>query len=91
MATMTIQQRREREVLIAKYLEDGLSLSQIARELGVSQQSVHKFLTVRGWRTAEMQVRSGINGTGARSSAETAKKKAARKAMKPDAVDRSGV
>jgi hypothetical protein len=36
-------------------IDAGKSLSEMARELGITVQSVHKFITLRGWKTAYMQ------------------------------------
>ena len=51
---MTALKRLEREKRIKEMIEEGMSVSQMARELGISQQSVWKFLKVRGWKTKYM-------------------------------------
>ena len=46
----TYQQVKEREVKVLQMIEDGLLVAEMARELGITPQSVHKFLKVRGWK-----------------------------------------
>ena len=57
MATMTVKERKDREVKVKELLAEGMSLGEMSRALGVSQQSVHKFLLLRGWQTPEMAAR----------------------------------
>ena len=85
MATFTHRQREERQERVQKMIEDGMSLSEMARELEISQQAVHDFLKVRGWKTKAMKQREPDPEVEARKAA----RKAARQKIK-SAVDRSG-
>ena len=82
------RQRMKREASVKEWLEQGMSINQIAGELGVSQQSVHNFLRRRGWKTKEALRRSGgeVRVEEDRAAAE---RRARRAAMK-ETVDRSG-
>lgn len=55
--SLTAQQRQKREEQIKDMLKRELSLSEMSRELGVTSQSIHKFLVRRGWETKEMKDR----------------------------------
>jgi lambda repressor-like predicted transcriptional regulator len=85
LGALTYQEKLDREVDIKKLLDKGMSLSQMSRELGISQQSVHKFLNVRGWGTVEMKKRKAIAAR--ELEPERIARKAARKKMKTE-VDR---
>jgi transposase len=50
--SLTYHQIKEREEIVEKMIADGKSISQMAKEVGITQQSMHKFLKVRGWKTA---------------------------------------
>ena len=43
--------RLAREERIQEMIEQGFSLNDMARELDISAQSVHRFMTSRGWKT----------------------------------------
>lgn len=88
MSTMTDRQKKQREVQVREMLDRGLTLSQMARELGITSQSVHKFLTVRGWQTEAMKEKAGGAMT-VQQDQDKLERIARRKAMK-ETVDRSG-
>lgn len=48
------QERANRERVILDMLNRGMSQNEMARDLGVTPQSIHKFLKTRGWKTAAM-------------------------------------
>lgn len=52
MNTHTLRKRMDRENRVRDYLTKGWSSHTIARELGQSQQSLHRYLQRRGWKTA---------------------------------------
>lgn len=47
-------EREAREHLVRGMIDAGKSQNEIARHLGVTPQSVHKFLKTRGWKTIAM-------------------------------------
>lgn len=57
MSTLTLEQRHDREEQIKAMLVKGMSHGQIAVEIGISPQSVQKFLSRRGWKTKFTQDR----------------------------------
>lgn len=82
MATLTNEERAKREAVIKELLSEGKSTGEIGRALGVSQQSVHKFITLRGWKTACMP--------GSPQDIERQARIEKRRAMPPSGIDRSG-
>ena len=79
---LTYQEIKKREEQVQKLLDEGKSISQMAVIIGITQQSMHKFLTVRGWQTAYMKSKGKKKKKGA-----TEEQKAARRALKK-VVDR---
>ena len=51
MPAMTYQAKRKHEEEVRRLISEGFSQSQIARELGITAQSVQKFLKLRGLET----------------------------------------
>ena len=87
MATMTAQQKLEREKIVRELIDEGLSINEIAERVGVRQQSMQKFLKARGWKTRNMLERD--EAMTVQNSPEKQARREKRKAMK-ETVDRSG-
>jgi len=51
MPALTNHQRKKRERDINRMIKEGMSQTQIARELGIAPQSVQKFLKLRNLET----------------------------------------
>lgn len=88
MQRMTAQERLKREAQVKQMVEDGLSINEIAKEVGVTGQSIQKFLKVRGWKTRTIREREGLASAPEEDPAK-AERRARRAAMK-QTVDRSG-
>ena len=81
----------KREEQVSRMISEGKTVNQMARELGLTGQSVWKFLKVRGWMTKAMEEKAGTNGPKDKSAEDIAKAKArieARKKMPSSYVDR---
>jgi uncharacterized protein YjcR len=80
---------KEREEQVQKMIADGMIMADMARELGITPQSVHKFLRTRGWD--KDVVKGGNSNRRKQAEADPAKQARieARKKMN-SAVDRSG-
>ena len=85
---------KEREAVVKDMIDRGMSLSEMARELDITQQSVHKFLRVRGWKTAGTVARLAAQDPEAlaKEQALEAKRKARaeKRKLMTETVDRSG-
>ena len=55
------KERTEREDKVRAMIDKGMSLNEIARELNLSSQSVHKFITLRGWKTQAAQAQTSTS------------------------------
>ena len=80
MPTLTLQERQEREAEVRRMLDEGLTVNEMARKLGVSQQSMSKFLKRRGWETQKAVAEKVAE-----------ERKAKRKGMAKEVIDRSAV
>lgn len=78
MPTLTLQERHEREAEVRRMLDEGLTVNEMARKLGVSQQSMSKFLKRRGWETQKAVAEKVAE-----------ERKAKRKGMAKEVIDRS--
>lgn len=47
---MNYQENKEREAKVLEMIEKNMIVADMARELGITPQSVHKFLKTRGWK-----------------------------------------
>lgn len=89
---MKYKEMQEREAKVEKMIEDGMIMADMARELGITPQSVQKFLRTRGWQ--DRVVKGGNSPqTGKKLDPKIAARKEARKEARKkmtEAVDRSG-
>lgn len=88
MKTLTAKQKQDREKEIKAMVDSGASLNDMAKHFDLTQQAVHKFLKVRGWKTAEANRRAGVEPEEDGEAKKKAEAKARRAAMKQP-VDRS--
>ena len=89
---MKLHAMKKREEQVRKMIEDGLNMAEMARKLGITPQSVSKFLKLRKW---DKDVKKGAPRTRGPNPVdpEVAARKAARKEARKkinSSVDRSG-
>jgi len=89
---MKLHTMKKREEQVRKMIDEGMIVADMARKLGITPQSVSKFLKVRGW---DRDVRKGAPSTrepksvDPEAAARRAARREARKKMN-SSVDRSG-